>query len=71
MEKSSFQKIIPKVFDWAFKDFFLYFYNQPELMGDGKHLLKYGKDVMNVNPQNWIELQAIHGAVHSAQIGLK
>merc|ERR1712002_666636 len=40
-------------------------------MGDGKHLLEYGKKVMNVDYQKWIALQAIHSAVHSAQIGLK
>ena len=44
--------------------------NQAELMGDGKHILNYGKNVMNVDPQKWIALLAIHGAVHSAK-GLK
>jgi len=45
--------------------------NQPELMGDGKHLVEYGRDFMNVDTDKWMALQAIHSAVHAAQIGQK
>ena len=47
------------------------FQNQPKLFGDGKHLVDYGKDVMNVDVDKWMALQAIHGAVHVGNIGLK
>ena len=39
---------------------------QPELMGDSKHLIEYGKDAMNVDADKWMALQAIHSAVHAA-----
>ena len=41
------------------------------MFGDGKHLVDYGKDVMNVDVDKWMALQAIHGAVHVGNIGLK
>ena len=40
-------------------------------MGDSKHLIEYGKDAMNVDADKWMALQAIHSAVHAAQIGQK
>lgn len=44
--------------------------NQPEIMGDGKHLFEYGTEVMNVDLMKWIALQAIHGAVHAGSAGI-
>ena len=40
-------------------------------MGDGKSLIDFGRDAMNVDADNWMALQAIHSAVHAAQIGQK
>ena len=40
-------------------------------MGDGKHLVDFGRDVMNVDADKWMALQAIHGVVHSVSIGTK
>ena len=40
-------------------------------MGDGKSLIDFGRDSMNVDSDNWMALQAIHSAVHAAQIGQK
>ena len=34
-------------------------------------MVDYGKDVMNVDVDKWMALQAIHGAVHVGNIGLK
>ena len=41
------------------------------MFGDGKNLVDYGKDVMNVDVDKWMALQAIHGAVHVGNVGLK
>ena len=41
------------------------------MLGDGKHLIQYGEEKMNVETKNWIALQGIHGAVHAARIGIK
>ena len=40
-------------------------------MGDGKHLIEFGREAMNVDADKWMALQAIHSAVHAAQIGQK
>jgi len=45
--------------------------SQPMLMGDGNHVVDYGKNFMGVESEGWTALQAIHGAVHAALIGLK
>merc|ERR1711935_1171882 len=45
--------------------------NHPELMGDGKHLVDFGRDIMNVDADKWMALQAIHGVIHSVSIGTK
>ena len=34
-------------------------------------MVDYGRSAMNLSPEHWIALQAIHGAVHNARIGLK
>ena len=34
-------------------------------------MVDYGKHVMNVDVDKWMALQAIHGAVHVGNIGLK
>ena len=45
--------------------------DQPRLFGDANSIVDYGRKLMNVDAEHWIALQAIHGAVHAAQIGLK
>ena len=40
-------------------------------MGDGRHLIDFGRNFMGVGAEGWAALQAVHGAVHSARIGLK
>ena len=40
-------------------------------MGDGKSLIDYGTDAMNMDADKWMAVQAIHSAVHAAQIGQK
>ena len=40
-------------------------------MGDGNHVVDYGRNFMGVDSERWTALQAIHGAVHAARIGLK
>jgi len=45
--------------------------NQPELMADGKSFIDYGTDAMNMDADKWMAVQAIHSAVHAAQIGQK
>merc|ERR1719491_1693633 len=44
---------------------------QPRLFGDARHILDYGKDFSKMDAEHWTALQAIHGAAHSAQIGVK
>ena len=45
--------------------------DQPRLFGDANSIVDYGRKFMNVDAEHWIALQAIHGAVHAAKIGLK
>ena len=40
-------------------------------MGDARHLIDYGRNLMGVGAEGWAALQAVHGAVHAARIGLK
>ena len=40
-------------------------------MSNGNYIVDYGKNFMNVDADKWMALQAIHGAVHAAKIGLK
>ena len=40
-------------------------------MSNGNYIVDYGKNFMNVDADKWMALQAIHGAVHAARIGLK
>ena len=35
-------------------------------MSDGRELVDYGKDVMGIDVEKWIALQAVHGIVHRA-----
>ena len=39
--------------------------NQPKAHGDGRKLADYG-EVLNVDIENWIALQAVHGAIGRA-----
>merc|ERR1712226_1088145 len=45
--------------------------NHPKLFGDGNHIIDYGRNMFNIDSEHWMALQAIHGAVHAAKIGLK
>ena len=47
------------------------FQDQPVLMSNGNYIVDYGKNFMNVDADKWMALQAIHGAVHAAMIGVK
>ena len=47
------------------------FQDQPVLMSNGNYIVDYGVNFMNVDADKWMALQAIHGAVHAARIGLK
>ena len=40
-------------------------------MSNGNYIVDYGKNFMNVDADKWMALQAIHGAVHAAMIGVK
>ena len=40
-------------------------------MRNGNYIVDYGKNFMNVDANKWMALQAIHGAVHAAMIGVK
>ena len=40
-------------------------------MGDGNHVVDFGKNFLRVDSERWTALQAIHGAVHSATIAVK
>ena len=51
--------------------FFRAFQDQPILMSNGNYIVDYGVNFMNVDADKWMALQAIHGAVHAARIGLK
>ena len=35
-------------------------------MSDGNELVDYGHKVMNVDVENWMALQAVHGVIHRA-----
>ena len=41
----------------------------PNPWGDGRHLVDYGREAFRMDPEHWMALQAIHGAVHG--IGMK
>ena len=45
--------------------------DQPRAFADGKNIIDFGKNQMNVDVDKWIALQAIHGVVHKANIGEK
>ena len=40
-------------------------------MGDGNHVVDYGRIFFGMDSEHFMALQAIHGAVHAAHIGLK
>ena len=42
------------------------FWNHPKIMSDGRELVDYGIDVMGIDVEKWIALQAVHGIVHRA-----
>merc|ERR1712066_742836 len=44
---------------------------QPLLFGDSKHVIDFGLTEFGMDAEHWTALQAIHGAVHVAKIGLK
>ena len=44
--------------------------NQPKAHGDGRQMADYG-EVLNVDIENWIALQAVHGAIGRALKGHK
>ena len=41
------------------------------MFGDGNHIIDYGRNMFKIDAEHWMALQAIHGAVHAAKIGLK
>jgi len=43
---------------------------QPRLYGDSRHIMDYGRDKFSMDPEHWIALQAIHGVVHQARLGV-
>jgi len=44
---------------------------QPMLFGDAKHVVDFGETEFGMDAEHWTALQAIHGLVHVAKIGLK
>jgi hypothetical protein len=40
-------------------------------MGDSTHIIDYGRIFFGMDAVHWTALQAIHGAVHQADIGVK
>ena len=44
---------------------------QPKAYGDSKHLIDYGKTDFGIDAEHWTALQAIHGVVHQAALGVK
>ena len=47
------------------------FQRQPKAYGDAKHVIDYGKTDFGIDAEHWTALQAIHGAVHQAALGVK
>ena len=45
--------------------------NQPKLFSDGREIIDYGRNMFGMDAKHWAALQAIHGAVHQARIGVK
>ena len=43
----------------------------PNTWGDGRHLVDYGREAFRMDPEHWIALQAIHGAVHGVGMNIK
>jgi hypothetical protein len=41
------------------------------MFGDAKHVIDFGRDEFGMDADHWTALQAIHGVVHNAAIGLK
>ena len=41
------------------------------MFGDAKHIIDFGRDEFGMDAEHWTALQAIHGVVHNAAIGLK
>jgi hypothetical protein len=41
------------------------------MFGDAKHVIDYGREEFGMDAEHFTALQAIHGAVHVAKIGLK
>ena len=41
------------------------------LFGDAKHVVDFGETEFGMDAEHWTALQAIHGLVHFAKIGLK
>ena len=43
----------------------------PNPWGDGRHLVDYGREAFRMDPEHWMALQAIHGAVHGVGMNIK
>ena len=44
---------------------------QPRMMGDARHTTDYFMEQFNMDPEHSQALQAVHGAVHQAEVGTK
>ena len=41
------------------------------MFGDSLHVIDYGKEQFGMDAEHWTALQAIHGVVHAANLGVK
>ena len=49
----------------------IFLQNQPKLFSDGREIIDYGRNFFGMDTEHFMALQAVHGAVHAARIGLK
>ena len=45
--------------------------SQPKLFSDGRQIVDYGRNFFGMDSEHFMVLQAVHSAVHAANIGLK